>query len=257
MKSSIRDSLRKVLASFALLGMVTGSAAASELRVFAAASLTDVMEAIAKKFESQSGDHIRFNFAGSNVLARQILEGAPVDIFVSADEAEMDAVSKSGLLVENSRHDLLSNKLVVIVPQGSGLELHSASDLANARFKRIALGDPRMVPAGVYAKAYLEKEGIWDSLRDKVLPAVDVRAALAAVASGDAEVGIVYKTDALISKKTKIVYEIPTERAPRILYPVAIAKDSQNLAEAEKFLKYLESPDAASIFTQYGFVVAK
>lgn len=257
MKLSIYRSLRAILVVFALAGIVTGESVASEIKVFAAASLTDVMEAIAKRFESQTGDHIQFNFAGSNVLARQILQGAPADLFLSADEAEMDAVSKAGLLVEGSRRNLLSNTLVIVVPQGSELKVLRPGDLTKSSFKRVALGDPEMVPAGVYAKAYLEKEGIWNSLQSKVIPAVNVRAALAAVSSGDADAGIVYKTDALISKSTKVAYEIPAAEGPRILYPIALVKGSGESTEAERFLTYLESPDASRIFAQYGFVMAK
>jgi len=114
-----------------------------------------------------------------------------------------------------------------------------------------------MVPAGVYAKALLEKEGIWDSVKGKVIPAANVRAALAAVSAGDADAGIVYKTDALISKGTKVAYEIPAAEGPRIRYPVALVKGSENSTAAKKFLEYLRSPDAAKVFIQYGFVPAE
>jgi molybdate transport system substrate-binding protein len=233
------------------------SAAASEVKVFAAASLTDVLGEIARNFKARTGDEIKFNFAGSNVLARQILEGAPVDIFLSADEAEMDAVSKSGLIVEPSRHDLLSNSLVIVVPRDSSLKVLSVRDLASPSIKRLALGDPQMVPAGVYARALLQKDGIWSSVESKVIPAVNVRAALAAVSAGDADAGIVYKTDALISKGTKVAYQIPVADGPKIRYPVALAKGADDSMEARKFLEYLRSPEAASIFIQYGFVPAE
>jgi molybdate transport system substrate-binding protein len=257
MKSAIRRSFGTVMASVVLLGVAGASAVASNVKVFAAASLTDVLEVIAQKFEAQGGGHIQFNFAGSNVLARQILQGAPVDLFLSADEAEMDAVSNSGLLAEGTRHDLLSNSLVIIVPEDSNLKVLSASNLANSSFKRIALGDPEMVPAGVYAKAFLEKEGIWDSVRNKVIPAANVRAALSAVSAGEADAGIVYKTDALISKGTKVAYEISAAEGPRIRYPVALVKGAENSIEAKKFLDYMRSPDAARVFAQYGFVTTK
>jgi molybdate transport system substrate-binding protein len=249
-------SRRVVLVLFLLSGIGMLSAAAAEVKVFAAASLTDVMQAIATKYESQSGDKIVFNFAGSNVLSRQIVQGAPADLFLSADEAEMDAVAKPGLLVNNSRQDLLSNTLVIIVPKESRLSVQDPGDLAKPDFKRIALADPETVPAGVYAKAYLEKKGVWTSLQNKVIPTENVRAALAAVSSGNADAGIVYKTDALISKSTKVAYEIAAGEGPRILYPIALVKGSGNPQQAEKFLKYLESPDAAAIFAQYGFSLA-
>ena len=257
MTFTIARTFAAVMATVVFFGITAASAVAADVKVFAAASLTDVLEVIAKKFEAQGGAHIQFNFAGSNVLARQILQGAPVDLFASADEVEMDAVANSGLLANGTRHDLLSNSLVIVVPDDSNLKVLSPGNLANSSFKRIALGDPEMVPAGVYAKAFLEKQGIWDSIRNKVIPAANVRAALAAVSAGEADAGIVYKTDALISKGTKIAYEISVADGPRIRYPVALVKGAENSIDAKKFLEYLRSPDAARIFAQYGFVTAK
>lgn len=232
------------------------SADAAEVKVFAAASLTDAMQTIAHDYESQSHDTIVFNFAGSNVLARQIIQGAPADIFLSADEREMDAVAKEGLLVNESRRDLLSNTLVVVVPADSTLSIHDPGDLAKDSVKRIALGDPETVPAGVYAKSYLTSRGIWPSVQNKVVPTENVRAALASVVSGDVEAGIVYKTDAMISRKIKIAYEVPTEGAPQILYPMAVVKSSGASQEARNFFNYLESPKAATVFAHYGFRMA-
>lgn len=230
-------------------------AIAAEVKVFAAASLTDAMQAIAHDYESHSVDKIVFNFAGSNVLARQIIQGAPADIFLSADELEMDVVAKAGLLANESRRNLLSNTLVIILPADSGLHIQSPGDLAKAAFQRIALGDPGTVPAGVYAKAYLADRGIWQSLQNKIVPTENVRAALAAVASGNADIGIVYKTDALISKKIKIAFEVPATDGPKIFYPIALVKASDTSQEAKKFLAYLESPRAAAVFQRYGFIV--
>jgi molybdate transport system substrate-binding protein len=249
--------LLRIVLLFVFFGAAFLAADAAEVKVFAAASLTDAMQAIATTYESQSGDRILFNFAGSNVLARQILQSAPADIFLSADEVEMDAVAKSGLLANNSRRDLLSNTLVIILPNNSGLSVRGPGDLAKGDFKRIALGDPETVPAGVYAKKYLESKGVWNSLESKIVPTENVRAALAAVASGNTDAGIVYKTDALISNRIKVAYEVPATEAPKILYPVALINDPKVSEAARKFLDYLESPQAAVIFAHYGFLAVR
>lgn len=248
MRSAFR--LAFVLAFFTATSLC---AIGAKVNVFAAASLTDAMQAIAHDYEAQSHDKIVFNFAGSNVLARQILQGAPADIFLSADEREMDVVERAGLLTDGSRRNLLSNTLVVIVPADSSLSIQSPKDLTKNEVKRIALGDPETVPAGVYAKSYLTSHGIWQAVQNKVTPTENVRAALAAVASGNVEAGIVYKTDAMISPKIKIAFEIPADQAPQILYPVAIVKSSANSQEVKNFLTYLESSKAATVFAHYGF----
>ena len=249
--------LLRIVLLFAFFGSALLAAKAAEVKVLAAASLTDAMQAIATAYESQSRDRILFNFAGSNILARQILQGAPADIFLSADEAELDAVAKSGLLTNNSRRDLLSNTLVIILPNNSGLSVRGPGDLTKGDVKRIALGDPETVPAGVYAKKYLEAKGVWNSLQSKIVPTENVRAALAAVASDNADAGIVYKTDALISNRIKVAYEVPVTEGPKILYPVALIKDSESSKAARKFLDFLESPQAAAIFAHYGFIAVR
>jgi molybdate transport system substrate-binding protein len=228
---------------------------AETVTVFAAASLTDSLKLIAKNYETQSHDHIEFNFAGSSLLARQIEEGAPADIFFSADEKWMDELEKRGLIVKASRKDRLSNSLVIIVGVDSSLSITSPRDLAAAG--RIALADPKAVPAGIYAREYLEKQNLWTALEPKVIPTANVRAALAAVASGNVETGIVYKTDAAISKRVKVAYEVPASDAPVITYPMAEVKGSKNSAAAEKFLDYLNSESAGQTFANFGFVVKK
>jgi molybdate transport system substrate-binding protein len=241
-----------LLITLAWLGATLGHGA--EVKVFAAASLTDAMQEIGKDYAAQSTDKIIFNFEGSNVLARQIRQGAPADLFFSADEAQMDAVSKAGLLTDGSRQNLLSNSLVIVVPADSSRTSLSPKDLAGADIKHIALADPQTVPAGVYSKAYLEKLGLWDAVQPKVIPTQNVRAALAAVGSDNADAGIVYKTDAQISKKVKVVDEIPAAEGPKISYPVALIKGSSQADAAQKFLTYLESPAAGAVFAKYGFI---
>jgi molybdate transport system substrate-binding protein len=227
---------------------------ADEVEVFAAASLTNALQEIAATYEKSSSDKIIFNFAASNVLDMQIEAGAPADIFFSADEAKMDDLAKQGLVVADSRKDLLSNSLVIVVPGDSSLALSSATQLADVRIKRIALGQPQSVPAGIYAKAYLQKIGIWDQVVARVIPSENVRAALAAVETGNADAGIVYKSDAMHSKKVKVAFEVPVADGPVITYPVAVLRDSKHAAAAKTFLDYLATPDSLKIFAKDGFI---
>jgi molybdate transport system substrate-binding protein len=227
----------------------------TEITVSAAASLSDAMTEIGTNFEVQSGIQIRFNFGGSSTLSRQIQEGAPVDLFFSADEAQMNALAKKGLIDEATRKDRLGNSLVVVIPAASSLQIASAADLAGAGVKQIALADPKAVPAGVYAKQWLTKLQLWAAIEPKVVPTENVRAALAAVASGDVDAGVVYKTDAAISKKVKIAYEVPRTESPDIRYPAAVIKAASEPAAAKKFLDYLSSKEAGQVFTRYGFLL--
>lgn len=244
MTSLIRLSTAILLATVAFLH--------AEITVFAASSLTDSLTEIAAGYEKATGDKVRFNFAASNTLAQQIQAGAPADIFFSADEAKMDSLVAAGLIANETRKDLLGNSLVIITPL-DGPAITHAKDLTSPAIKYLSLGDPRAVPAGVYAKAYLEKAGLWAALQPKVVPAESVRTALAVVESGNAEAGIVYKTDAAISKKVKVVLEIPTADTPKITYPAAMVKDSRNAGAARKFLAYLSENAATETFRKFGF----
>ena len=247
----------KLLAVLLSLSVATRLQSAA-LTVHAAASLTDAMKEISATYEKQSGDKVRLNFDASSILARQIEEGAPADIFLSADEAKMDELQKKNLLAAGTRRTLLHNTLVIVVPTESGLTIRSAADLATSgAVKKLALAQPATVPAGIYAREYLTKAGLWEKISPKVIPTQNVRATLAAVESGNVEAGIVYKTDALISKKVKVAFEIPAAEAPQISYPVAALAGSEDLAAAKKFLAYLESEPALAVFRKYGFTVAK
>ena len=191
-----------------------------------------------------------FNFAASNTLARQISEGAPADIFISADEAQMDGLQEAGFLLEGTRRRLLSNTLAVVVGIDSHLQILSPQQLAADTLKRLALADTRAVPAGVYAKEYLEKNGVWEAVKERVVPTENVRAALAAVESGNADAGIVYKTDATISKAVKIAYVVPPHEGPRISYPIAIIKNSGHPDAARRFVAYLTTEAAMAVFQE-------
>ena len=220
-------------------------ALALTLHVSAAASLTDVLQEIASHYS----DKVVFNFGGSSILARQIQEGAPADVFISADELKMDDLQRRGLIVPKSRRKILSNTLVIVVTRDSKLRITSAKDLVG---HTIAIGQPESVPAGIYAKTYLLKQGIWDRVAGKVIPTESVRAALAAVESGNVDAGIVYKTDALISRSVKIACEV--KDGPKISYPAAVTADSRQKRAAHKFLDFLQSAQARAIFRRHGFL---
>lgn len=235
----------------------TWSLVAAEVSVFAAASLTDALNQIASVYQKQSGDKLTFNFGASSLLARQIQEGAPADVFFSADEAKMDALEKKDLLLKETRKSRLSNRLVIVVPADNDLKISSPEDLAKPLVKHLALADPKVVPAGIYSKEFLEKRGLWTAVQGKVIPTENVRAALAAVESGNVEAGMVYKTDAAISKKVRVACEIPASEGPAISYPVAVLKEARNISGARKFAEYLNSSEATQVFQHYGFIVLK
>jgi molybdate transport system substrate-binding protein len=220
--------------------------------VFAAASLADALAEVGQAWEAASGHHALFNFGASSDLSRQIRAGAPADVFFSADSAQMDALEHAGLVRAADRSDLLSNTLVVIVPVASTARVSGPRDLA--AFKTIALADPQAVPAGVYARTWLEDLGLWRELAPRVVPTLHVRAALAAVESENVEAGIVYRTDAATSKRARIALEVPREQGPAIRYPVApLTRSTRSAALA--FVRFLRSPAARAVFTRYGFLV--
>jgi molybdate transport system substrate-binding protein len=166
----------------------------------------------------------------------------------------MNAVAAKGLLAADSRRNLLGNSLVIVTPPDN-MVVHSAMDLTNAAVQRIALGDWKSVPAGAYAKAYLDKTGVWPAIESKIVPCENVRAVLAVVESGNADAGIVYKTDATISKKVKVAYTVPLADGPKIVYPVALLKDSAEADAAKKFVAFLASENSAGVFRKFGFIV--
>jgi molybdate transport system substrate-binding protein len=230
---------------------------AVEIQVAAAASLTDALKEIAGQYAVTTGDKPVFNLGASSTLARQIEEGAPIDVFLSADEARMDALSKKNLISANTRKVLLNNSLVVVVSSDSALKIETPAALAGDAIKRLALGEPQTVPAGIYAREFLTKVGLWEKVRLRVLPCDNVRAALAAVESGNAEVGIVYKTDAGISKKVRVAFEVPEAQSPVITYPGAVTAASRQPEAAKKFLDYLSGDKARTIFERFGFRPAR
>ncbi|HSD30186.1 MAG TPA: molybdate ABC transporter substrate-binding protein, partial [Vicinamibacteria bacterium] len=233
-----------------LLAVASTAVAGEEVVVFAAASLADALRLIEAAFEARTGHRVVLSLGGSNDLARQIRAGAPAEVFISASVERMDEVERAGLLRAADRVDLLSNRLVVVVPVAAPAALVTAEDLVSVR--RLALGDPEAVPAGIYARLWLEKRGLWERLRGRVVPTLDVRAALSAVESGNADVGIVYRTDAAISKRVRVVLEVPEGEAPRIVYPAALLASARGPA-ARVFFEHLRSREAAAVFERLGF----
>lgn len=235
-----------------MLERVALAAALSTVRVFAAASLSDSLEEIIDLFEaSHPGARVVPQFGASNDLARQILAGAPDHLFVSADERQMDRVASSGWIEKGWRRDLLSNQLVIVEGANVPSRIRGPKDLEAV--DRIALGDPQAVPAGVYARQYLEKLGLWERLAGRVVPTLDVRAALAAVASGNVDAGFVYRTDASLEKRVRIAFEVPREEGPRIVYPLALVRGGSE--EARALYRFLFSAEARAVFERHGFMV--
>ena len=253
MSSHRRSFVVTLSASVSALALLAAAPAvhAEEVSVFAAASLTDALKEIAGAWETATGHKVVFNVGASNDLARQIKAGGPADVFFSADKAQMDGLEREGLVRAADRVDLLSNTLVVVVPADSQAKVTRAADLVP--FKALALADPEAVPAGVYAREWLEAQGLWSRLENKVVPALNVRAALAAVESANADAGMVYKTDAAVSKRVKVVFEVPQGEGPAIAYPLAKVATSSKPAAAA-FVKHLQSAEARAVFARFGFL---
>jgi molybdate transport system substrate-binding protein len=225
-----------------------------ETLVFAAASLSDVLQEVDSSWRAAGGDPTRFNFAGSNELARQILAGAPADLFLSADRAQVDRLVEAGLALPGEITELLANELVVIGSESGPASFASARDLLAV--ERLALADPRGVPAGVYAKQWLEKLGLWTELEARVVPALDVRAALQAVASGDVDAGIVYATDVNApgaSGRVRVLLHVESTdpAAPPVRYYLCALRARGDAAG--EFAAFLRGEQASAIFARAGF----
>jgi molybdate transport system substrate-binding protein len=225
------------------------------LIVFAAASLTDALQELGTDFGKSAGIAVKFSFAASSALARQIESGAPADVFLSADLEWMDYLQMHKLIQAGSRHDLLGNRLVLIAPAASkiALKIEPHFALADALGKgRLATGDPDSVPVGRYARAALTTLGVWSSVADRIVRAENVRAALAFVERGEVPLGIVYETDALVDRGVRIVDVFPADTHAPITYPIALPIGAS--ADASRFADYLRTPAADAVFVKYGFV---
>jgi molybdate transport system substrate-binding protein len=249
---------RHLLAAIAAIAALAGAlpASAETVTVLAAASLKNAIDDVAKAYQAKSGDTVTASYAASSALARQIEQGAPADVFLSADAQWMDYLADKKLIVAASRRNLLTNHLALIAPADSKAAIRIGKGFPLAK----ALGDGRLavagpeVPAGKYAKASLETLGVWPSVQGKLAQADNVRGALQFVSRGEAPFGIVYDTDAKIEPKVRIVGLFPDNSHPPIIYPGALIASSKNPAGAA-FLSYLSGPEATKIFQKYGFTV--
>ena len=243
---------RFVLAALLILG---AGPARSAVLLFAAASTTTAIAAVMDVFARRGLGAVRASFAGSSALAQQIANGAPADIFVSANRQWMDFLSRQKAIVATSRVDLLGNRLVLVVPDAAPPTSHAASAFPLARALgdgRLAIGDPDHVPAGIYARQALINLRVWDTVADRLAPMADVRAALALVERGEAAAGIVYATDARVALGVRVVGLLPADSHPPIVYPAAIIA-GRDRPPVRRFLEFLTSPLAAAIFNRHGF----
>jgi molybdate transport system substrate-binding protein len=225
----------------------------SSVTVSAAISLKDALDQLGREYErDHPGANIAFNYGGSGTLQHQIEQGAPVDIFFSAAQKQMDTLQSEGLILADTRHDIVANDLVLIAPSASD-DIHTFQDLARSNVKTVALGEPETVPAGMYAQQTLEKLSLWEAVKKKAVYAKDVRQVLTYVAAGDADAGLVYRTDAQTSPKIRTIFTAPPSSHDPIVYPAAVLKNSKNQSAARAFLEFLETPHALEIFKTYGF----
>ena len=257
MSRRLKWAVAAILVSFAESSAVV-PASAEPVKVFAAASLKTALDDVAKAWSAQNPAHtVVTSYAASSALAKQIANGAPADLFLSADLDWMDDLASKELLAPATRKSLLGNTLVLVAPAGSGvkLDLKPGADLSGALAGgKLAVADVKAVPAGKYAKAALENLGLWSAAEPALAQAENVRAALALVAHGEARLGIVYATDAKSESKVEVIGTFPEASHPPIVYPVAQLKASTN-AGAAAFEVFLEGPEAAAIFKADGFAV--
>jgi molybdate transport system substrate-binding protein len=243
-----------------LLGLLTGFLAScgraptqETVAVSAAMSTREALEQVAADFQARTGVPVALSFGASSTLARQIEQGAAAELFLSADEDWADYLAKKDLIAE--RRDLLTNRLVVVVPADGSLTVRDLADLAAPAVRRLSLAGPA-VPAGRYAREALRSAGLWERVQERVLNAGDVRAALTHVVQGEAEAGMVYATDAAGSGRVKVALEVPAERHAPIRYPVALLRREVIKADARRLYEYLLSPEAAAVFRRAGFGIA-
>ncbi|MGD9841785.1 MAG: molybdate ABC transporter substrate-binding protein [Steroidobacteraceae bacterium] len=232
--------------------------AAPPLLVYAAASLTNVLQEMGAAYQYETGQPVKFSFASSATLARQIESGARADVFISADSDWMNYLQQRQLIKVNSRYDLLGNRLVLIAPADSNLQLTIAPNFALARALgngRLSVGDPDSVPAGKYAREALSSLGVWNEVTNKLVRGDSVRTALVFVERGEAPLGIVYETDALPDKRVRIVDYFPVDSHAPIVYPIALTVSANK--DADKFITYLCGKNGTAIFSKHSFSVLK
>jgi molybdate transport system substrate-binding protein len=235
----------------------TTAQASGSLLISAATSLQDALEAIDPLFEQANrSTTANYNFGSSGALQQQIRQGAPADVFISAAARQMDALQQAGLLLPGTRRNLLTNRLVLIVPRNSRLNLTGFRQLTSNSVRRIAVGEFRSVPVGQYAEELLRNLGILSQVQSKLVYANNVRGVLAAVESGNADAGIVYTTDARISNRVRQVATAPETLHSPIIYPIAVLNRSRNPQAARAYIQFLSTRQARAVFQRFGFGVA-
>lgn len=250
--------MTRLLILLALLLFAAAPARAREpVTVFAAASLQNALNDVGAAYTRRTGQPVRFSYAASSAIARQIEQGAPADLFVSADREWMDYVAQRRLIQPASRRNLLAGRLVLIAPTRSEVQLAIGPGMPLARTLgrgRLAMAAPD-VPAGRYGREALTRLGVWESVERRIAPAENVRSALQFVARGEAPLGIVYETDAKLDRRVRIVGVFPPSSHPPIVYPAALTSRGAHSRAAGGFLAYLSGPEASAVFRRYGFSV--
>ncbi|AWC25328.1 Molybdate-binding periplasmic protein precursor [Aminobacter sp. MSH1] len=253
--------LRLVAAAGGLAAMLSfglpSARADGDVVVFAAASLKNALDAVDAAWKAESGKSATASYAASSALAKQIEEGAPADVFISADLDWMKYLADKKLIKDDSDVKLLGNRIVLVAPKDTGAKAEIAPNFELAALLgdgRLAMGDVKAVPAGKYGKAALEKLGVWSSVEGKIAQAENVRAALKLVSTGEAPLGIVYQTDATAEPGVKVVGVFPEDSHPPIVYPVGVTADSKS-ADAAAYVKYLQSAKAKELFEAQGFTM--
>jgi len=239
----------------AVLGLIRLQTQVREkkLMIAAAASLKPALEELLEKYHQQHPDiKIFCTYGSSGTLEQQIRQGAPVDVFISAAASNVDSLSRDNLIIDNTRIDLLENKLVLIEPTGNGLKLFGFEDLPKAG--KIAMGDPDFVPAGKYAYEVCNSLGIWEEIKGRLIYGKDVTEVLTWVASGNADAGMVYSTEAKLSKQVRVVAFAPEGSHSRIVYPIALLKGAREEKAGTDFIEFLTSYEAREVFVKYGFI---
>ena len=226
-----------------------------EILVSAAISLKDAFKEIGALYEERTGIRVRLNLSASGLLQRQIEAGAPVDVFASAGEKQMDALEDGGWIVPETRSNFARNRIVLVIPDRSGRILNSFSELAGSSVSRLAIGNPKTVPAGQYAQQALKKMALWDRLESRLVPAENVRQVLDYVVRGEVDAGIVYATDVPVSRgKTVVAAQAPEDSHDPILYPVAVVKNTKFPKEAAEFIALVLDDSGQTIMQKYDFL---
>ncbi len=253
MSQSVRVAIGLLMLFTVLSGCTQAEQEQTELNVFAAMSLTDVLTEISTAFTTENRVKVYYNFEASTTLQRQLEKGASADVFISASPRQVVALETKGLLEAESRQDLLTNRLVLVSDDTAGISVETLADLSGSEITRIAIGHPDIVPAGTYAREALKHFGLWETLSPKLIFGMDVRATLAYVTAGNVDVAIVYETDTTLIRHIKVLYQLPPEAYTPIIYPAVVMKNSPRKQLARRFVAYLHAMESGKIFEKHGF----